>query len=519
MGTKETSEEFQKRRKAQLRKGLSILLSFLLVVVIVNIAIALSKGWWALASIIISIILFILIYLLVVYFIWGPVRIGGVFPSEGYIAVITRGGTAHRPVINSKGRALTEGTDNQDLKDRWRVVNANDPRAHYKTKNFYGLYLFIPFLEGVYEHNMHWRKWDNTKEIAVDRNELLWQTSIMDYPHYIDKLKAEASQRGSVNIRTIVVMRMEGAYDALFSTASEWIDIVGPELEGAYNAFIKTKTIDDLIVDKKSLSAMLYEFLETYKPVIEYNADNDDKNYFFNRIRYKYGIIISYIEVIDIEGADKETKEAIKAKNLAILQAEAINVLAEAEQNRISIIAVAPIKSALNAFTDMTGISEKELKRIFKEDPDKYHKEYEPVLNRLIEVAIDQVYSGRNQRYVFTSNGSKGGVAGTTFEAVIAGNIATRNIPGGQGPGSSNQSPTTKKGEEQSTPQLKKEKNGKIIIDKSSPHYGLTEEEIVKKLRAEYKNRDKDSGEDKKEKKDLTDEQIEALKEKDLYEE
>lgn len=449
---KADKEAYEKERKIAFTKGLRILLLVLGVSTIINLIIALTKGLWVIAPILISLfIIFPLFYFLVVYFIWGRKDIGGVFVKEGYVAILTSGsGKAERPIINTRDKALNK---------KWEVVSASSPDAFYKDRSIFGLHLFIPFFEGIYSQDMRWRKWDDLLRNVIPRVETVRQFSIMDYPIFVDAIKVEDKERNSLNLYTAPITRMLHVYQTLFEITTDWHVLLAAELQGAYNAFIKSKSLDELIVDKKSLSALLYDFLKEYIPVVEFIDPEEEKyNKFLNRILRKYGIILPDILVIDIEGADKETREAIKAKALAILQAEAIKVMAGAERGKIAEIARAPYISAMANFTMHTGITEEKLQQAFQENTPEYQR-YEPIFNKYLKEAVEQIYSERNQVFKIKNEG-KGSIGGSsTFNDVTAALIASQNMKniGGQSGGTvqATQS-TTQKNTEDSSGEKKK---------------------------------------------------------------
>lgn len=486
------------QRRAALYKGLAILAA----VIVINI---IGGFFWGVGGILISLVIFALILFLVLYFVWAPQDILGTFIDEGYCKVIILGsgkGKFHRIIMNYKGKML----DND-----WNVKEGATPQIK-KASSILGMHFIWPwFFSQIYTHFLEWRKYDPIKKVPATRKEILRQTSLMPYPYFIEVVQAEDKERAPLNLSTVVTMKIVNPYKALFNVTTEWVYVVSAKIEGAYVAYIKQHTFNQMIQDPKSLGS---EIVTDMKEIFE--GINED-----------YGIEIVSLDVINISGGDIEVDAAIRAEALAKLQKKATIVNAEAQAEKIKIIADAEARrraAAAQAFMSMltsrTGLNPEDITDMQANEPEVFQHLYGDIVRQCND-SVAQMISAESGSLLHImsapgsgQNGSAGGL-NTDLIATVTAMLKAMNMPAVT---AEQKFPTqASEGQSQSTSNSKKQPTSpkddaakKIVNNPNSVFHGKTQAEmdiIFGKKKKKQKNSEED---------ELTDEELEVLREKGL---
>jgi hypothetical protein len=400
---------YQLNKKKALWKGL-VIIAFALILDFTLIAISGSNIFFLLGAIIVSIAIIGITCFVVLYFVWAKHDILACNINEGYCKVIVVGDKFRGIVFNYKGKAMSKD---------WDVVDETDPIAIHKDESIWGMHIIWPLILGkIYTHILAWRKYDFIKKSPMDRRELLTQTSLMDYPFYIETLQAEDKDRAPLDLFTVVTMQIVNPYKALFKITTEWIEVATPKIQGAYVAYIKLHSFQEMLENVKSLGSAIFEEMKSggvFKELVDV-----------------YGVKIISIDVIEIIGGDKEIQAAIKANATAKLRKQATITDAEAAAQKIVIYSEAERQARANKtagvfmtlISGRTGLSEDKIKECMAEHPEEFQKTYGPEIqtcNKLVEQMVSAEANGLVQILTSGNTGSgSGGVNNDLIATVIA---------------------------------------------------------------------------------------------------
>ncbi|MFA5009299.1 MAG: SPFH domain-containing protein [Candidatus Paceibacterota bacterium] len=468
---KRTAEEqlqsYQQKRKQARNKGLVIMI-FAVIFGIALIAMSTSNVFSLIGATAAAILIVVFFVFLVLYFIWAKHDILTCNVNEGYCKVIVVGDKFKRIVFNHKGKAM-----NKD----WEIVEENSPNAYYKDKSTLGMHTIWPLFFGkVYTHILAWRKYDFLKKAPIDRRELLTQTSLMDYPYYIETLQAEDKDRAPLDLFTVVTMRIVNPYKALFKITTEWIEVATPKIQGTYVAYIKLHSFQEMLENVKSLGDSIFEEMKQSGGI-------------FEELRDIYGVEIISIDVIEIIGGDKDMQAAIKANAVAKLRKDATITDAEAAAKKKVIDSEAEMQARANKTAGLfmtlisgrTGLSEDKIKECMTEHPQEFQKTYGPEIeacNKLVEQMVSAEANGLVQILTSGSTGSSGGGVNNDLIATVVGMLKAMNTPAVSGNSlnksggkSQAQSEPTKQNPSEEKKLTKEEKRKKFLKDNGLEEY------------------------------------------------
>lgn len=204
-------------------------------------------------------LLIVPIFLLVLWFIWAPSMIMGIFIPEGYAVIICRGqenGSFVKAMANYKGYNIDE---------KGRVVEDNNVKKWALGIKFF----WWPF-DRVYSYSLEWKQYSQNEEV-VHRKERLYRVLLKLYAYLIEVDDAEDKDKVPQKLRVVVPMQVIDVYKAAFKVQN-WYRIVSNVIVGDLRDFIRTKSYEELISSSnQNLNEMIGARLKLLAPTIEEN--------------------------------------------------------------------------------------------------------------------------------------------------------------------------------------------------------------------------------------------------------
>lgn len=394
--------------------------------------------WGLLVAFITSII----VVPIVLYFIFAPNKIFAVFPDEAYAVAIMEGGAFYDLYIKYRGKGLTEDYDVVDLDnegnpksihtskgDKQAIIENRRGKYFYKyeeviiergierniekeveikmrrkPKSYFGM-IIIPLwpLRRVFNYNLKWTKLDKNGN-KESREESLWQIMLMRYAYYIETLKVETKNKTPVNMGLVIEAQVTNPYKAIFVN-KDWVSIMEFLFLDAVRDFINAKSYEELIA--KDLSADIFRWVEMIRQEIFKN----------------YGIYVSKIVVVSVDPADKRYAQATQDKIVAEKEGEGRVVTADFDS---TVMSEKTSGMAIKSLARASNKGEEFFKNLRDDDPEKFNRLYGAEYNMALENANRIIAMDKKAYYKIDSSG--GSITSDTFSAVIAGNIATKNI-------------------------------------------------------------------------------------------
>lgn len=360
---------------------------------------------------------------IVVWFIWAPSMIVGIFIPEGYSVIICRGqenGSFVKAMANYKGYNVDENG---------KVVDDNVKKWLPGIKFFWW-----PF-DRVYSYNLEWKQYSQNEKV-VHRKEHLYYVLLKIYAYLIEIDDAEDKDKVPQNLRVVVPMQIVDVYKAAFKVQN-WYRIVSNVIISDLRDFIRTKSYEELISSSnQNLNEMIGNRIKLLAPGI---LKNYGVNIFWDRVA-----------VVQIATADEEYSRATLRMIIALKNAEAIKVEAGAEAFKRS---TETMGLALSMLARFVGEAEGDLSKLFRERPEDFERMYGKKFAECLDLVQRAMALEKGKFVDIRSPDAKGGTS--DLLSII---MASRLISDGSGGGTKTTN-TEKSG--------KSENKGKIFDEKT----------------------------------------------------
>lgn len=359
-----------------------------------------------------------LFFFMVLWFLWAPNMIIGIFIPEGYSAIVTRGqenGLFVKTMISYKGHKLDKnGRVVEEIKD-----DESDKPGWLKriTDMKFGMQLFWWPFDRIHSYNLEWKQY-NQDEKVVHRKEHLYYILLKIYAYLIEISRAEDRDKVPQDVRLVVPMQVVHPYKAVFKVQN-WYRIVSNIIIGILRDFVRTKSYEELInTPRESLNEQIGQKIQEKAQEIEDN----------------YGIKIFWdrVVVVQIGPADEEYARATLQAIIAQKKAEAIKIEAGAEAYKRSTETMGLAMAMLARFV---GEEEKQLSALFRKHPREFERKYGKRFGECLDLVQRAMALEKGKLVDIRSPDAKGGTS--DLLSII---MASKLIDSGSG---GNKSPAT----------------------------------------------------------------------------
>jgi len=262
---------------------------------------------------------------------------------EGKVYKVTKGGQLRRVLIQWRDYTLDRESNVVEGKERWHPFGG---------LRYYG---FWP-LDQIYTYIFQWTGVAENGEIQSHPKEKLDYILLKDDIYWAEVENAEDEELLPLNVEVILTARVVNPRKALFAVQS-WLETIINRTKPAVRDSITSKPYKLLIQRAEAIGEEIYEKLE--EELLEKE--------FLNR----YGIDVRKIEVKEINPRE-EYRDATLKKWLGQREAEAR--------------ATATAGTLFEMITEQTGISQKDIQRMLRENPKEFVAKYKDLLTQNLDL-------------------------------------------------------------------------------------------------------------------------------------
>jgi hypothetical protein len=374
--------------------------SGLFIILVIAILCILLSPWW------LSVVVLPVSAFLVLWFIWAPSMIIGIFIPEGCCVIITRGqegGQFVKAMIKYRGYTIN---------DNFEIIGGSedDNETGFWNKSHLGMNFYLWPFDRVYAYTLEWKQFTHDEKV-VKRKELLYRVLLKPYIYYIDIRKAEDKDKVPQKMGIIAEMRVTNIYKAIFRIQN-WYRAVSNLIIGDLRDFIRTKSYEELINSQgTSLNEMIWD------QRINISGGLAEK------IEEKYGIEIIKLTVVEIGPDDEEysrsTLRAIIAqKNQDAIKIEAGSVVIKRSAESMGLI--------MKTFALSVGKSEAEVASDYDNDPAGFEEKYGKRFAECVDLVQREMALSKG-RFIDVRTDAAGIKGGDPLLALIAANSLMSN--------------------------------------------------------------------------------------------
>lgn len=347
----------------------------------------------------------------VLYLIWSKYDIHCFFLGEGYCVSLEVGGKVTAILMRKTGYCFGPNwevvRETQDWKEHPDYNLWNPTRFHIQ-----GLYiLFNPFEYVRHSPRIWWKVVDKK---PVRRIKIIKRVSLNRYPFYERVDDAEDIGKNPIDNEVMVDGMITNPFTVMYGV-NDWLNFKSEYTASSMGNYFKTKTIDEIIEDPRPIGNQIYDFMKG--PLSADPKDTvceDNTMAFLKRAKIVLGFQISQILNLSFEGGDKETKEAMNRRAIALLKLEAEKVNADIEAYQ----SFGPFWKNLSI---ATGSNIEDLQKEYTKNPEEFNKKHAVVLRMAFTLTREkmEMNSGALRRLII--DGIEGsGDSGDPSKAILA---------------------------------------------------------------------------------------------------
>lgn len=336
---------------------------------------------------------------LVLWFIWAPAMIIGIFIPEGYCVIITKGqesGQFVKAMIKYRGYIIN---------DNFEIVEGSekDNKTGFWNRSHLGMNFYLWPFNKVYTYTLEWKQFTHDERV-IKRKELLYNVLLKPYIYYIDIKKAEDKDKVPQNMGVIVEMEPANVYKAIFRIQN-WYRAVSNSIISDLRDFIRTKSYEELINSQgASLNKMIWDRISASGLIEE--------------MEKKYGIRIIKLAVVEIDPADEEYSRSTLRAIIAQKNQDAIKIEA---QSKIIERSAESMGLVMKTFAISIGKKEEEIAADYNKDPEAFEKKYGKRFADCLDLTQREMALNKG-RFIDVRTDAAGVKGGDSLLALIAAN-------------------------------------------------------------------------------------------------